>query len=69
MHRRVITETNEIHQPSVYKYEQKIPAKVISKPKFIDAYSKYVAKESISQRKNFKINPNKHPGIDKNMKT
>lgn len=40
-----------------------------SKPKFIDVYSKYAVKESISQRKNFKIYQNKPVTLNKHLRT
>lgn len=41
VHRRVITEVEEINPP---KNESRKNDKVYSKPKFIDVYSKYIPK-------------------------
>jgi len=40
-----------------------------SKPKFIDVYSKYVPKETTTNRRNFKIYSNKPLHQDKILKT
>ena len=57
VHRRVIT---EVEEP---RYDIKKTDKIGSKPKFIDVYSKYLPKETTSNRRNFKIYSNKpvHP--------
>jgi hypothetical protein len=52
-----------------YKHDLKKSEKISSKPKFIDVYSKYVPKDTNSQRKNFKIYQNKPMGMDKHLKT
>jgi hypothetical protein len=43
--------------------------KFSSKPKFLDVYSKYVAKDSTTQRKNFKIYQNKPLLLEKHLRT
>lgn len=68
VHRRVITEIEE-PRPLPFKYEFKKVEKISSKPKFIDVYSKQVAKESVSQRNNFKIYQNKPFVLEKHLKT
>lgn len=70
VHRRVITEIEE--QPVVRfpKPELKKSDKMNSKPKFLDVYSKYVPKEPISQRRNFKLYQNKPLNMnEKHLKT
>jgi hypothetical protein len=52
-----------------YKHDLKKSEKINSKPKFIDVYSKYVPKDTNSQRKNFKIYQNKPMPMDKHLKT
>lgn len=59
IHRRVITQIEESPQQPTFKNQLKKTERVASKPKYIDVYSKYIAKDSISQRKIFKINPTK----------
>ncbi|EFX61252.1 hypothetical protein DAPPUDRAFT_274309 [Daphnia pulex] len=69
VHRRVITEMEEQPQQSNYRNDLKKTDKISSKPKFIDVYSKYIPKDSNSQRKNFKIYQNKPMPFDKHLKT
>lgn len=69
VHRRVITEMEEPQGQFGFKKETKINDKYGSKPKFIDVYSKYVGKDSATQRKNFKIYQNKPLMLEKHMRT
>lgn len=68
VHRRVITEMDE-QPPFPLKHELKKIEKFSSKPKFLDVYSKYVPKDSVTQRKNFKIYQNKPLLLDKHLRT
>ena len=69
VHRRVITEIDEPPMHTGYKHDLKKSEKINSKPKFIDVYSKYVPKDTNSQRKNFKIYQNKPMAMEKHLKT
>ncbi len=55
--------------PPPLRSDLKKSDKLTSKPKFLDVYSKYVPKESTTQRKQFKIYQNKLPTNDKYLRT
>jgi hypothetical protein len=70
VHRRVITEMDEPYQNVLpLKPELKKSDKFSSKPKFLDVYSKYIVKDPITQRKNFKIYQNKPHNAEKPLRT
>ena len=55
-HRRVITEVDQMpqhNQPS--KDPNKKTERVITKPRFLDVYSKYMNKNAIEQKKNINV--------------
>ena len=54
-HRRVITEVEPIQGGTVPQKESKKTDRVISKPRFIDVYSKYVNKNGVDHKKQVKV--------------
>lgn len=69
IHRRVITEVEEMPVQMPLQREFKKTDRITTKPKFIDVYSKYVAKNNNEPRRPYKLADNKPFTSDKHLKT
>lgn len=67
--RRVHTEADEQMPYRKSELSNRDSETYKSKPKYLDVYSKLNLKDSTNPRKTFKINANKHPIMNKYMKT
>ncbi len=68
MHRRVITEVDEMH-PHLLAKDYKKTDKINPKPKFLDVYSKYVNKNAQEPKKTLKVVEIKPLTSEKHLKT